>query len=75
MCGSGAAVVAVFIHRQPDGTHLLRVVKPDLPSRSEADVLGREAWQTKVTARLTALIESEVRAFPAEWVWWHQRWS
>ena len=72
---TGAAVVGVFIHRMPDGRHVIRVSRPELPDRARAEQIGREAWHTEVTARLTALIEEEIREFPHEWVWWHQRWS
>ncbi len=72
---TGAVVVGVFIHRQEDGTHVIRVSRPDLPDREAAAEMGREAWHTEATARLTALIESEVRERPDEWVWWHRRWA
>lgn len=72
---TGAVVVGVFIHRQEDGTHVIRVSRPELPPRESATEIGRDAWHTEATARLTALIESEIRSRPDEWVWWHQRWS
>lgn len=72
---TGAALVGVFIHRRSDGRHVVRVSRPDLPGRARAAEIGREAWVTEVTARLTALIEAEIREFPQDWVWWHERWS
>jgi len=72
---TGAAVVGVFIHRQEDGTHVITVSRPALPKPDEAAAMGRDAWYTEATARLTALIESEVRRRPDEWVWWHRRWG
>ena len=72
---TGAVVVGVFIHREEDGSHVIRVTRPDLPNRASAAEMGKEVWLTDVTARLTALIESEVRRRPDEWVWWHRRWA
>ncbi|MDG2306573.1 MAG: lysophospholipid acyltransferase family protein [Candidatus Binatia bacterium] len=72
---TGAVVVGVFIHREEDGSHVIRVTRPDLPDRASAAEMGKEVWLTDVTARLTALIESEVRRRPDEWVWWHRRWA
>ncbi len=70
-----AVVVGVFIHREDDGRHVVRVTRPELPDRDGALEMGREAWCAEATARLTALIESEVRGRPDEWVWWHRRWA
>ena len=72
---TGAVVVGVFIHRQEDGSHVIRVSRPELPDRGAAAEMGKHAWRTEATARLTALIEAEVRARPDEWVWWHRRWG
>lgn len=72
---TGAVVVGVFIHREADGTHVIRVTRPDLPDRSAASEMGKDAWHAEATARLTALIESEIRSRPDEWVWWHRRWG
>lgn len=71
---TGAALVGVFIHRGPDGRHRVKVVDPDLPDRQGDDPAARDAWQRDTTAALNALIESEVRERPDEWVWWHRRW-
>jgi hypothetical protein len=40
------------------------------PTRSE----DREADVLELTARLTALIEAQVRADPTQWFWIHDRW-
>lgn len=70
---TGARLVGVFIHRMPDGRHRITVRRPDLPE-PPAGKAEAAAWIVDATARLTALIEEEVRRHPAEWVWWHRRW-
>lgn len=55
-------VVAAFIHRQPGGGHRLTTELID----------GRAP---ELTARLTARLEAELRAHPADWVWMHERWK
>jgi KDO2-lipid IV(A) lauroyltransferase len=61
-------VVSVFIHRRPDGGHTIRFEA--LPIATGADAPD----VTTLTARFTATIEAAIRASPAEWVWWHERW-
>ena len=72
---TGAAIVGVFIHRDVQGRHHIKVVEPSLPDRCGEDVEARAAWHLDTTAELTRLIENEVRARPDEWVWWHRRWN
>jgi Kdo2-lipid IVA lauroyltransferase/acyltransferase len=61
-------VVTVFIERRPEGGHLIRVTPVPL------DVPRGHVGVERLTARLTAAIEAQIRRAPAEWVWWHQRW-
>lgn len=57
-------VVPLFLTRRSDGTHECRFLAAvELPD----DV-------TEATARLTALIEAQVRRHPEQWVWMHRRW-
>lgn len=60
-----APVVTVFIHRRPEGGHV--IVFERFP-------LARGSRVADVTARFTAAIEAAIRRTPAEWVWWHERW-
>ncbi len=65
-----APVVPVFMHRTPDGGHVLEV-RPILeppPDRKEETLLAHTAAYTKV-------IEEEVRRYPAQWLWLHKRWK
>jgi KDO2-lipid IV(A) lauroyltransferase len=65
---SRVPLATVFIEREPDGRHLVRVEAVTCDVRRD-----REGVQ-ELTARLTAAIEAQIRRVPAQWVWWHQRW-
>jgi KDO2-lipid IV(A) lauroyltransferase len=58
------AVVPVFSHRLPDGTHRVTfhpaLALPDDPAAA--------------TARMTSAIEAHIRRHPEQWVWMHRRW-
>ena len=63
-----APVVSVFIHRRPEGGHVIRFdAIPIEPGAGAGRVLA-------LTARFTAAIETAIRRSPSEWVWWHERW-
>ena len=66
---SQAPVVPVFMHRTPEGRHVLEV-RPILeppPDHKEETLLAHTAAYTKV-------IEDEIRRCPAQWLWLHKRW-
>lgn len=66
---AGAPVVPVFMHRKPDGRHVIEF-QPALdppPGRDDASV--RDATQ-----RYTKIIEDAIRAHPDQWIWMHRRW-
>jgi Kdo2-lipid IVA lauroyltransferase/acyltransferase len=67
---SGAATVAVFLQRGPDGRYHMSGQEVDVPcsGNSEADVLA-------LTTAYSAAIEAAIRRFPEQWVWMHQRWK
>jgi KDO2-lipid IV(A) lauroyltransferase len=59
-----AVVIAAFMERREDGSHLARFLPPlELPD----DVVG-------ATAVMTRAIEDQIRRRPEQWVWWHRRW-
>jgi len=65
----GAPVVTGFNHRRPAGGY--EIVVEELAPSAEADpdlAIARD------TAEMTARIERQLRAHPAEWVWMHRRW-
>ncbi|MEE4272283.1 MAG: lysophospholipid acyltransferase family protein [Thermoanaerobaculales bacterium] len=76
---SGAAMIALragcdlvpgFIHRRPDGSHLVKFEAP-LPVPSEGSLEDR-VWA--LTAAVAARTEWQIRAWPEQWVWMHRRW-
>ena len=65
-----APVIPVFIRRRPEGGHHIRIL-PEIappPDREPATVL-------RYTQRYTTILENEIRAQPAEWLWIHRRWK
>jgi Kdo2-lipid IVA lauroyltransferase/acyltransferase len=59
-----ATVIPIFIERLADGSHLARF----LPA------LELPADPVEATAKMTALIEQQIRHVPEQWVWMHRRW-
>jgi KDO2-lipid IV(A) lauroyltransferase len=68
---TGAALLPCFIIRQPDDTHKI-VFEPPF-----ALAAGKDANDTIAVniQRLTNIIESYIRRYPAEWGWIHRRWK
>lgn len=66
---SGAAVVPMFMLRQPDGHHLIKALPPisPPPDRKPETILA-------YTQRYTQIIEDIVRQYPEQWIWIHRRW-
>ncbi len=67
----GAPIVPAFITRKADGTHTVIIHPPLWTAKSS----NREQDLLAVTAKLNAIIESHVRAYPSEWFWLHNRWK
>ena len=67
---TGAATVAVFLQRAPDGRYRMSGQELDVPCSGdgEADVL-------ELTRAYSAAIEAAIRRHPEQWVWMHQRWK
>jgi KDO2-lipid IV(A) lauroyltransferase len=69
-----APVVVGWCHRRgprPGDGHVIDLV--EVPS--DPDAPDRDAEALRLTAACTALLESAIRAAPAEWVWMHERWK
>lgn len=66
---SGAAVVPVFIHRGPNGTHTVKMLPaiPPPPDRKPETI-------NDYTQHYTRIIENAVREHPDQWIWIHRRW-
>jgi KDO2-lipid IV(A) lauroyltransferase len=60
---TGTPVVCIFDERLPDGRHVIRIHPP----MTDSDPIA-------LTARITAVIEQEIRRRPQQWVWFHDRW-
>ncbi|MBI4231248.1 MAG: lysophospholipid acyltransferase family protein [Planctomycetes bacterium] len=68
---SGAAIVPCFIHRKPDGTHLVEYLPPVEPARD-----GGARARIEATTRLClAVLERQIRKHPGQWLWMHRRWK
>jgi KDO2-lipid IV(A) lauroyltransferase len=65
---SRVPLATVFIEREADGRHLVRVEAVTNDVRRDRDGIQ------ELTARLTAAIEAQIRRAPEQWVWWHRRW-
>lgn len=66
----GIPVVPVFLHYE--GEAIILDVLPEVdfrPGAGAADAL------TELTQQLTWLIEAQVRKFPEQWLWFHDRWK
>ncbi len=66
----GCPMIPVFIHRRPDGRHLVEV-HPPLVVPTEGST---EDKIYHLTVAATAAIETHIRAYPEQWVWMHRRW-
>lgn len=69
---SGAAIVPLAIHMQPDGKHRIMVLPLlELP-------LGRDNEERRIeelTALCSETIERLIRIYPQQWIWFHDRWK
>ncbi|WP_371372158.1 lysophospholipid acyltransferase family protein [Sporomusa aerivorans] len=64
-------VVPGFIGRKPDGTHRI-ILQPPIYYEDTGDP---DADLYKLTERMTKIIETAVREYPDEWVWFKKRWN
>ncbi len=68
---TGALILPVVCLRVGPGRYRLTYSEPIDP----AALPPEEREVSRLTARLTALIESQVRAAPGQWLWLHDRWK
>jgi KDO2-lipid IV(A) lauroyltransferase len=66
---AGSPLIAAFPVRQPDGTHVVRLLGP-----FETALTGHAAV-TDLTQALTRAVEEQVREHPDHWYWVHRRWK
>ncbi|UCF04787.1 MAG: lysophospholipid acyltransferase family protein [bacterium] len=68
---SGATVVPVAIHIQPDRLHRITVLpRLEIPDGN----LSEEQRIDELTRLSTEAIERLIRIYPQQWVWFHERW-
>jgi len=68
---TGACLLPCFIVRQPDDTQKI-IFEP--PLDLQAGSSDEETVQINIQ-KLTGIIESYIRRYPAEWGWIHRRWK
>jgi Kdo2-lipid IVA lauroyltransferase/acyltransferase len=68
---TGAALLPMFDHRLPDGTHVLRIHPPIYAEPTE----DKEQDIQRAMTLLTNCIEQEIRGDPTQWLWLHNRWK
>ena len=66
---AGAPLMSVFPFRQPDGTHLVRMLGP------YTTALSGHAAVVDLTQQVTRALEEQVRVHPDHWFWVHRRWK
>ncbi|AOH47269.1 lipid A biosynthesis acyltransferase [Selenomonas sp. oral taxon 920] len=67
----GVPIFPVFIHREPNGHHIL-TVQPGIMVEKTDD---RAADVKRVTQIVSRRIEAWIRTYPEEWFWLHDRWK
>lgn len=68
---TGAAVVPTYIHLGEDGLQHMHIL-PEIPMRVTGDEPGDVKFNTQI---LTDFIEEQIRKYPDQWVWMHERWK
>jgi KDO2-lipid IV(A) lauroyltransferase len=68
---TGAPVLPIFIHRNPDDSHTV-VIEPPAALVNEAD---KEKAVRIDTQRFTDYVADYVRRRPTQWLWGHRRWK
>ncbi len=68
---TGAAVVPVFVHMGNEGMQYITCY-PEV----KIEQTGDEEEDIRVnTQKFTSIIEQEIRKYPEQWVWMHERWK
>jgi KDO2-lipid IV(A) lauroyltransferase len=67
---TGAVLLPAFDRRLPDGRHVTELLPPVGWEGLDDDCAIRG-----MTARLTRVIEQQIRADPEQWLWIHDRWK
>ncbi|MCC6442939.1 MAG: lysophospholipid acyltransferase family protein [Armatimonadetes bacterium] len=68
---TGAALLPTFSYRQPDNRYKAVVYPPVIAEATDND----RDMVYELTARISHIIEEQVRQYPAHWLWLHDRWA
>lgn len=68
---SGARIVPLFARRREDGTHDYEFCEP-ISAHSTGDT---DADVLRIITEIHAVIEKQVRMYPDQWLWFHNRWK
>ncbi|MBF0483866.1 MAG: lysophospholipid acyltransferase family protein [Candidatus Omnitrophica bacterium] len=68
---TGAAIVPMFIARQPDGKHKVFIE----PEYKLENFENEQKFFEVNMGNITKIIESYIRKYPHEWAWMHRRWK
>lgn len=68
---TGAAVIPTYVHLGDDGLQHMQIF-PEIPMRLTGDDEADMIYNTQV---LTNFIEEQIRKYPSQWVWMHERWK
>ena len=68
---TGAAVVPTYIYLGKDDLQYMHIL-PEIPMIITGDEEADTKYNTQV---LTNFIEAQIRKYPDQWVWMHERWK
>jgi Kdo2-lipid IVA lauroyltransferase/acyltransferase len=68
---TGAAIVPTYIYLGTDNKQHMHIL-PEIPVQVSGD---EEADMLINTQRFTLFIEEQIRKYPEQWVWMHERWK
>ena len=68
---TGARIIPMSIHIQPDNTHLIEI-EPEVELEQTGD---REGDRLRNTEKCSKAVERMLLKDPTQWVWMHERWK
>lgn len=68
---TGAAIIPTYVHLGEDGLQHMHIL-PEIPMRISENEEDDVVYNTQV---LTNFIEEQIRKYPEQWVWMHERWK
>jgi KDO2-lipid IV(A) lauroyltransferase len=68
---TGAAIVPTYVYLGDDGLQHMHIL-PEIPMRITGDEQADIKFNTQI---LTNFIEEQIRKYPDQWVWMHERWK